>query len=104
MGVAGQVKKRNGYGKGVGPYCLSCAVWGREMARKVALFQCDNTGVVAADKKGSFREPLVMHLLRSLWFFVAYYDFSIKIEHIAGVHNGIADQLSSNNMQQFFSL
>ena len=41
-----------------------------------------------------------MHLLRSLRFFVAYYD--IKIEHIAGVHNGIADQLSRNNMQQFF--
>ena len=43
-----------------------------------------------------------MHLLRSLWFFVAYYDISIKIEDIAGVHNGIADQLSRNNMQQFF--
>ena len=84
------------------PIVLSCVVWGRQMARKVALFQCDNTGVVAAVKKGSTREPLVMHLLRSQWFFVAYYDISIKIEHIAGVHNGIADQLSRNNMQQFF--
>ena len=42
-----------------------------------------------------------MHLLRSLCFFVAYY-ISIKIEHIAGVHNGIADQLSRNNMHQYF--
>ena len=84
------------------PIVLSCVVWGRKMARKVVLFQCDNTGVVAAVKKGSAREPLVMHLLRSLWFFVAYYDISIKIEHIAGIRNGIADQLSRNNMQQFF--
>ena len=82
---------------------LSCAVWGREMARKVALFQCDNTGVVAAVKKGSAREPLDIHLLCSLWLFVAYYDISVKIEHIVGVHNRIADQLSRNNMQQFFS-
>lgn len=42
-----------------------------------------------------------MHLIRSLWVFVAYYDISIKIEHIA-VHNGTADKLSRNNMQQFF--
>ena len=86
--------------KGLVPIVLSCNAWGREMARKVALFQCDNTGVVAAVKKGSAREPLVMHLLHSLWFFVAYYD--IKIEHIAGVHNGTAEQISRSNMQQFF--
>ena len=57
----------------------SCAVWGRKLAQKVALFHCDNTGVVAAVKKGSAREPLVMHLLCSLWFFVAYYDIYAAI-------------------------
>ena len=66
------------------------------------LFQCDNTGVVSAIRKGSANEPLVMHLLRALWFFVAYFDISIQIEHIPGIHNGIADQLSRNYMQQFF--
>ena len=84
------------------PIVLSCVVWGRSMVRKVVLFQCDNTGVIAAVKKGRSREPLVMHLLRSLCFFAAYYDISIKIEHIAGIHNGTADQLSRDNMQQFF--
>ena len=43
-----------------------------------------------------------MHLLRSLWFFVAYYNISVQIEHIASIHNGTADQLSRNNMQRFF--
>ena len=84
------------------PIMLCCVVWGRRMARKVVLFQCDNTGVVEAVKKGSAREPLVMYLLRTLRFFWAYYDISVKIEHIAGAHNGTADQLSRNNMQQFF--
>ena len=84
------------------PIILCCVLWGKMMARKVVLFQCDNTGVVAAVTKGSAREVLVMHLLRTLWFFVAYYDISVRIEHIAGVHNRTADQLSRNNMQQFF--
>lgn len=84
------------------PIVLSCVVWGRTMACKVVLFQCDNTGVIAAVKKGRAREPLMMHLLHSVCFFVAYYDISIKIEHIAGMHNETADQLSRDNMQQFF--
>ena len=84
------------------PIVFSCAVWGKSLARKVILFQCDNTGVVAAIKKGSAKESMIMHLLRVLWFFVAYFDITIRIEHIPGIHNGVADQLSRNQMQNFF--
>ena len=84
------------------PIVLSCAVWGRQLARKTVLFQCDNTGVVAAVKKGTAKEEVVMHLLRSLWFFVAHFDISVSIEHIPGVANQTADQLSRYNMQTFF--
>ena len=52
------------------PIVLSCAVWGRQLSYKTVLFQCDNTGIVAAVKKGTAREDLVMHLLRSLCFFL----------------------------------
>ena len=51
------------------PIVLSCAVWGRRMVRRVVLFQCDNTSVGSAIKKGSSKDPLVMRLLRCLWFF-----------------------------------
>ena len=54
------------------PIILSCAVWGRQLT--TILFQCDNTGVVAAVQKGSSKDDLVMHLLRCLWFFTAYFD------------------------------
>ena len=44
-----------------------------------------------------------MHLLQQvLWFFVAYFDITILMEHIPGIHNGVADQLSCNHMQQVF--
>ena len=41
-----------------------------------------------------------MHLLRILWFFVAYFNITI---HILGIHKEEADQLSRNHMQNFFS-
>ena len=53
-------------------------------------------------KKGTAKEELVMYLLCSLWFFVAHYDISVSIEHIAGAANHTADQLSRYNMQSFF--
>ena len=84
------------------PIVLSCAVWGPRMARKSICFQCDNTGVVAAIKKGSAKEEVVMHLLRALWFFYAHFDIAITIEHLPGAQNCTADQLSCYNMHSFF--
>ena len=84
------------------PILISCAIWGPLLVRKSVLFKCDNTRVVSVVRKGSAREPLAMHLLRTLWFFVAHFDITVKIEHIAGVLNGAADTLSRDNMHQFF--
>ena len=84
------------------PIILSCAVWGPQMSRKSVLFQCDNTGVVAAIKKGSSKEDRVMQLLCALWFFVAHFDISIASEHIAGAQNTAANQLSWSDMQLSF--
>ena len=84
------------------PIVLCCAVWGKHLAHSSVLFQCDNLGVVACVKKGTSKEETVMHLLRCLWFFTAYYDISISIEHIAGSENIAADQLSRDNMHSFF--
>ena len=42
-----------------------------------------------------------MQLLCALWFFVAHFDISIAIKHIAGTQNTAADQLSRFDMQPF---
>ena len=83
------------------PIVLTCAVW--RLAYLIVLFQCDNTAVVTAVQKGTAKDELVMHLLRCLRFFTAYYCTTITIEHIAGVANIVADQLSRNNIHSFFS-
>lgn len=50
------------------PIVLSTAVWGPQLRRHQVLYQCDNSSVVAAIKKGSARDVVVMQLLGSLWF------------------------------------
>ena len=41
-----------------------------------------------------------MHLLRSLWFFVAHFDIYVTASHLAGLINITADHLSRGNMTQ----
>ena len=73
------------------------------LSHKRVLFQCDNQSVVAAIQKGSSKDGSVMHLLRCLWFFVAYYDIDITSAHTAGIANTTADHISRNNLSSFFS-
>ena len=84
------------------PVVLACAVWGPQLTQTTVLFQCDNTGVVAAVQKGTSKEKHVMHLLRCLWFFTAHYNIVLTIEHLAGVLNSAAEHLSRNSVQSFF--
>ena len=85
------------------PIVISCAIWGPLLVGKSVLFQCDSTVVVAAVSESSAKEPVVMHLLRSMWFVVAHFDISISIEHISGVCNGVADMLSRDKNSALFS-
>ena len=86
------------------PIILSCAAWGNTLRRQRVLFQCDNKSMVASFQKGSCRDQQVMHLLRTLTFFTAYYDIELIAEHIPGVANTAADHLSRNNMLLFSCL
>lgn len=52
----------NGSGQQSGP----TNPWGKSLARKVILFQCDDMGVVSSIRKGSANESMVMHILRVL--------------------------------------
>ena len=83
------------------PIVLSCAVWGPQLAGCAVLFRCDNSSMVVSVNKGTAKESNVMHLLRCLWFFTAYYDISLLCEHITGRQNDIADR---DNLQSFFCL
>ena len=59
--------------KEMAPILLSCGAWGPHLTRLRVKFECDNSSVVAAIQKGSAKDDTTMHLLRCLFFFVAYY-------------------------------
>ena len=86
------------------PIVISCAVWGKSLAKKRVEFQCDNQSLVTAINKGTAKDTLVMHLLRCLWFFTALFDIDITATHIAGINNKAADMLSRNHMRRFFTV
>jgi len=50
-------------------------------------FKCDNSILVVTINKGSSKEPMVMHLLRCLWFFSAFFEINISVSHVPGVLN-----------------
>ena len=83
------------------PIALSCLLWGPLWKGKKLLFHCDNQSVVDIWAKGSFRDPLLMHLVRSIFFCAASHQFSVLVSHIRGTDNSIADALSRFQMLRF---
>ena len=91
--------------KEVVPVVLACTMWGSHWSGHHVQFHIDNSSVVQVIKKGSSKEPrgVVMHLLRCLSFFSAYYKFTLTTCHVAGIHNTIADGISRNILSCVYS-
>ena len=62
---------------------------------------CDNAAVVAIINSGRSKVERAMHLMRSLFFFLARWNVVLVCQHIAGVKNGAADALSRNDLPSF---
>ena len=84
------------------PIVLSCAAWERiELVGNRVLVECDNSSMVIAMNKHYARDQTTMHLLWSLWFFVAHFDIDLKCKRL---DNSTADHLSRDNLHLFFHL
>ena len=81
------------------PVVVSCAVWGPQWAGKLVLNLCDNMAVVDVVKTQRSKDPTIMHLLRCLHFICAYWEVELRVEHIPGNMNVIADAISRNMPQ-----
>ena len=86
------------------PIIFTCIVWGSQLSKHHVNFQCDNANLVIAINKGSSKDKFVMHLLRSLSFFVAHFDIYLTATHLPGVINVTADHLSRGNLHQAFQV
>ena len=80
---------------------IAIALWGSKWLSSTILVRSDNIAVVYAISSGSAKDSLLMHLLRCLHFFLAYYDIRLVGKHIAGMHNTAAKALSRDNLPLF---
>ena len=85
------------------PIVIAAALWGHQWTGSRVRCYCDNMAVVCSLNRGSARDPQLMRLLRTLFFFCAAYDCSVSAQHVAGIHNEAADALSRNNLSRFMS-
>jgi hypothetical protein len=76
------------------PIYMACAIWGKYWHGKRILFHSDNESVIAAWEKYSSPHKGLMDIIRRIYFHAAVGNFAVRITHIRGVDNGVADALS----------
>ena len=76
-----------------------CYMWSKLCCHKHVLIYCDNMAVVEIMATKTSKEQGIMHLLRCLHFFAAILDINLKVVHLAGKLNVMADSISRNSMQ-----
>ncbi len=72
----------------------AAATWGPRWQRRKIIFVTDCMPVVHALTKGASRTRRIMQLIRALHFYAARFHFIYRAQHIAGVDNAVAYELS----------
>ena len=65
---------------------------------------CDDMAIVLAWSNQSARHPGILHLLRTLFFITAKHGLIVRLVHLPGKLNFIADALSRNQLSLFSAL
>ena len=94
------------FGQGTSSHCPKQSNMEPSLSTYKVLYQCNNcsTSVVATINRDSGRNIIVMHLLVAFGFsFPTTILNDLVCEHIAGLVNTAADQLSRQNNPSLFS-
>ncbi|GAV09051.1 hypothetical protein RvY_18651 [Ramazzottius varieornatus] len=86
------------------PVYLACVVWGSHWRGKRLQFYSDNQATVAVWKKFSSPHKGLLEIIRRIYFHAAKGNFTLRIQHIPGVANAIADSISRFQMDRFREL
>ena len=78
---------------------MALVLWGPQLADKRLLFHCDNASVVHIMARASSHSKSMMALVHTFTLLAMRYNVHIKVQHIAGLHNEVADALSHFDME-----
>ena len=83
---------------------MALALWGPQLTGKCLLFHCNNASVVHIMAKASLHSKAMMVLVHTFTLLAMHHNVHIKIQHIAGANNEVADVLSHFDMDRFWWL
>ena len=73
---------------------VALRVWTHVWHEKRIVIYCDNQAVVAVINSGKTRDPVLAAITRNIAMLTATHDINLRLVHISGKHNIIADALS----------
>ena len=73
---------------------VAIRLWSDELHGHVVRVRCDNASAVSVLQHGRGRDPFLLACARDVWHLTARFNFEIRIEHVPGHENHLADQLS----------
>ena len=73
---------------------IALRLWGRHWVHSSIEIFCDNLAVVQVITSGKPRDPILGACIRNIWLLLAVLDIDLRIQHISGKKNIIADLLS----------
>ena len=73
---------------------VALKVWARRWQNKVVCIFCDNLGAVTVSQTGKTRDPFLNAWLHALWLTAARFNIQVRVMHIPGKDNVLADALS----------
>ena len=86
------------------PIYVACVIWAPLFHKKRLEFHCDNKAVVNIWGSNTTNSKEIKQILRKMFFVSASHNFTVKVSHIRGVNNSIANSLSRFQMSRFRSL
>ena len=73
--------------------------WGHLWQDKVVLVSCHNQSAISICETGKMKDILLNVCLHALWLHAARFNIELRVVHIPGKANEIADTLSRNTFQ-----
>ena len=80
------------------PIVVAIALWGHRWQGRTIHCRSDNAAVVSIINTGSSKDQLAVHLMQSLFFFMAQTGCILQAVYVEGRLNIAADALSRGNL------
>ena len=77
---------------------VATRLWSPAWENKTVCVRCDNESAVSVCNSGRTKDPFMNLCLHNLWLLIPRYNIDLRVVHIRGRDNGLADALSRNKL------